>query len=534
MPVSAVSSSGNCPDLEVIFIRGSGEEQDAGGNYKEFKIAMQNKMKKKAALVSYAIHDLKYRAVGIDLEVATGAVLSGANAYELADSVQDGISKLKADIAKTSARCSETKFAIVGYSQGAMIASKILPALDVSKMIYVATVGDPELILPEGKNGMACIGAQLSDYRVNVPDCRVYKGILVDDEDLVRGYRPDNWIGKLGTWCNNYDFMCGSSFNWVNLIGGHIGYVEQGRYEEVADKIAHLSAEKIPKTESTFTPPGASDNDNISSGYDQELGVTTVYDVPVDERNHPSARAKIDEIFERQLPVEIVILNSCVRATSTDAADIAEGAGVMLVSYYYSNISMCTVTPDKRPLSRSLDEAVIHMLNDFKNHLDANVRVRVYLANNEIDTGGILNSNNETALQKLVAKYVMKTTVETTKTSRASVMLASTGSFRILNKRATNNIETGKDTVELSLVLPVNATGVLVTLNNGFLGIVDRNTLSQNNMKLTIKDLNPYVENKITVQVIDGEGRLGESLEYEREAINKPFILAPNTGIRIY
>ena len=79
-----------------------------------------------------------------------------------------------------SASCPGTKYVVGGYSQGAMVVSKALGSLNADRIIYAATFGDPKIYLPEGKGILpaACRGENLSDYRMYVPDCQAYKGLL--------------------------------------------------------------------------------------------------------------------------------------------------------------------------------------------------------------------------------------------------------------------------------------------------------------------------------------------------------------------
>lgn len=128
---------------------------------------------------------------------------------------------------------------MAGYSQGAQVISTTLPQLPADKIAYAATLGDPKLYLPEGvsQNGAtppACLGADLSDYRANVPDCKVSSGIL----DGIVPYRPETFKNKVGTWCNYADFMCGSKFDLNNLLYGHTSYASNGSHTEIAQHIA--------------------------------------------------------------------------------------------------------------------------------------------------------------------------------------------------------------------------------------------------------------------------------------------------------
>ena len=122
---------------------------------------------------------------------------------------------------------------IGGYSQGAMVVSGALSSLNAERVIYAATFGDPKIYLPEGAGliPVACRGENLSDYRMYVPDCQAYKGML----GAYMPYEPLALEGKVGTWCEKRDIFC-SSKHW-DLAGGmsdHLSYVSNDLYEDAS------------------------------------------------------------------------------------------------------------------------------------------------------------------------------------------------------------------------------------------------------------------------------------------------------------
>ncbi len=224
-PVRAES----CPDLKIIFARGSGGERWANNDYLEFKNNIEEKLS--TVNLKYEFVDLDYPAVGVGLDnltVALGAFFGAGEAYEFGDSVKTGINNL---VSVVNNGCAHTKYVIGGYSQGAMVVSKALPELKPERIIYAATFGDPKVYLPEGAGLMpaACRGRNLSDYRMYVPDCFAYKGLL----GAYIPYEPDGFTGKLGTWCNKKDIFCSSQFNITN----HVNYVSDGLYEDASRTI---------------------------------------------------------------------------------------------------------------------------------------------------------------------------------------------------------------------------------------------------------------------------------------------------------
>lgn len=230
-----VTRAESCPDLKVIFVRGSGGERYTSGHYLAFKEAMEAKLRTSNLL--YEIDDLDYPAIGIDnIGVLVGAYIGGGDSYEFGDSVHQGISNL---VAAVNHGCSTTKYVVAGYSQGALVVSDALAQMDASKVAYAATFGDPKIYLPEGAGPVpaACAGQNLSEYRAYVPDCRAYRGLM----GAKNPYVPQGYAGKVGTWCNKKDIFCSSYLS----IRDHTHYVEDGLYEDASRKIFSKIAEQF-------------------------------------------------------------------------------------------------------------------------------------------------------------------------------------------------------------------------------------------------------------------------------------------------
>lgn len=224
---SAIASS--CPDLKVIYARGSGSERYTNGHYLAFKSTLETKLI--TTSLSYEFDDLDYPAASIDigdghLGTLLGAYFGGGEAYEFGDSVHLGTKQLLKEVNEDS--CKSTKYVLGGYSQGAIVVLDALSKINPNKVVFVATFGDPKIFLPEGAGPVppACGGKGLSEYRVYVPDCRAYEGMLgARNPYMVAGYE-----GKVGTWCNRYDILCSSYFS----IKSHTSYAEDGLYEDAS------------------------------------------------------------------------------------------------------------------------------------------------------------------------------------------------------------------------------------------------------------------------------------------------------------
>lgn len=231
--------AGGCPDLRIVFARGSGGEQDTSSDYLEFRRTIEDKLA--TTNLDYEFTDLEYPAIGIGFEnlsttsTTLGAFFSGGEAYEFGESMWKGVENLKKIAADGS--CPNTKYVLGGYSQGAMVLLNTLSYFSPERLIYAATFGDPKIYLPEGEGLLpaACRGENLSDYRMYVPDCQAYKGIL----GAYIPYEPDAYKGKLGTWCNKRDILCSSRASILD----HTGYVSDGLYEDASRVIFAKIAE---------------------------------------------------------------------------------------------------------------------------------------------------------------------------------------------------------------------------------------------------------------------------------------------------
>lgn len=234
-----------CADLRLIFARGSGEIWQENESFLAFKQALEPKLQN--TTISYDFIDLNYPAVSVGLDnvwVAIGAFMGAGNSYQFGDSVNIGAEMLS----QTIKNCPNTKYVLGGYSQGALVVSKVLPSLQPNQLIFAATFGDPKLYLPEGAGlfPAACRNQNLSNYRFYVPDCHAYEGLL----GSTRPYEPSHLSGKIGTWCNKKDIMCSSGLS----IDNHTAYVADSLYED-ASKIIFDKITTAFDIENTFVSP---------------------------------------------------------------------------------------------------------------------------------------------------------------------------------------------------------------------------------------------------------------------------------------
>ena len=185
-------------------MRGSGQIKGESAEYKALTDSLYEKFMEMGQ--SYQIVDLEYPAQNISLRTCLGAFVSAGRSYSYGKSVSTGVENLKKYYSDRIKICPKTKVIFIGYSQGAQVVGVALSVIDPENVIYVALFGDPLLYLPESQNSFACRGEGLSEYRIDVPDCRVESGIL----GARIPYVPDGFKGKVGTWCNEGDIICGS------------------------------------------------------------------------------------------------------------------------------------------------------------------------------------------------------------------------------------------------------------------------------------------------------------------------------------
>ena len=269
-PLASVNSKAvECKDIQAVFARGSGEKAKTNINYQKFKDNLVGVLQ--SANKSYDFYDLgesnqyKYQYPAVSVEnlgaIADTYIHAGKNDY-FNNSVTTGINEIHTLYHDITHRCPNTKFILGGYSQGAIVMSHAIRTLDPEKIIYLSTFGDPKLHLPEGEGkDKPCYHGIHSDYRINVPDCDVEHGIL----GAQKPYLPNaKFSGKIGTWCNSGDFMCGSFFDPLgfseinlgkfqfihqNLISGHLAYADRDAYAESAHIVGQIlhDAKKLAK-----------------------------------------------------------------------------------------------------------------------------------------------------------------------------------------------------------------------------------------------------------------------------------------------
>ena len=248
-PVQVAATS--CADVYFVFARGSGSPL-AASDYQAWQSALQREVVSRLPKLRFAYYELgaqnqsgyQYPAVTVGFDsaeaalVTLGAVVDAGGTGSFQQSINQGVGELQALVTGVAQNCPNAKFILGGYSQGGMVISQALGVLPQDKILYAATFGDPQLYLPEGaprwlERPLACSGQNLSTYRANVPDCTTYQGILGGKQPYVDG----NFTQRMGAWCYQDDFMCGSRLNFSDLLGAHLSYKDTAAYTEAASKI---------------------------------------------------------------------------------------------------------------------------------------------------------------------------------------------------------------------------------------------------------------------------------------------------------
>jgi cutinase len=104
------ASAAPCPDVEVVFARGTGEAPGVGGVGQSFVDALRAQLGPR----SLDVYAVNYLASG-DFQ----------NREAFAGTVIDGVKDAGAHVQSTAANCPDTKIVLGGYSQGAIVAGYV-------------------------------------------------------------------------------------------------------------------------------------------------------------------------------------------------------------------------------------------------------------------------------------------------------------------------------------------------------------------------------------------------------------------------
>lgn len=517
----------SCPNLQLIFIRGSGDSLN-GPSFQAFKNALIPKLQTTA--LSYTFIDLDYPAVPIGLNnfsTSLGALVSGGESYKFGRSINAGVAQLTTHINHTT--CPHTKFIIGGYSQGAMVLSKALPSLNASRIIYTATFGDPKLYLPEGKGSYpsACRNQNLSPYRVYVPDCYAHHGLLGG----YKPYSPPAFKDKLGTWCNKFDLFCSSHLS----LNDHLAYISDHLYEDASRMI-------FSKITTAFNLPK-----RITSPHDTAILIDSTGSMArfIDRykaealrlaKETLSANGRIALFEYRDLndpfsPREHCNFSTCTLETFTTALDHITVAGggdlpesllsasftaMKALRWRYGATKSLIALTDASFHSPDLDGTNFEQVVNLSHSIDP---VNFYIITEPniapiyqplaIATDGKVVSTTENF--KLLTNFIMERFDSLPKVELSKP--------RALPTLQIDNFSQSSPT-STKITFTTTASKILVTLNDTILGFTTNNSI-------TLTDLLPYQENIVGLTPISDSLR-GETISIILPALTLP--KAPNTS----
>jgi cutinase len=136
------ASAQPCPDVDVVFARGTGEPAGVGGVGQAFVDALRPLVGSR----SFDVYPVNYEASS-----------NFSDSIQLAESVVDGIKDAGDHIESTAAHCPNTRIVLGGYSQGAAVAGFVTSASVPAGVPaeYVAFL--PKPMPPEVANHVAAV-----------------------------------------------------------------------------------------------------------------------------------------------------------------------------------------------------------------------------------------------------------------------------------------------------------------------------------------------------------------------------------------
>ncbi len=204
----------NCPKLQFVGVRGSGETKNDAGGYGNTVGNIKDIIEKKVSGTKSTPIDYPAIAVGYD-------GINYLSEYE--KSMAKGRDSLDAFLTKFIVDCPHTYVILAGYSQGAQVAGDEFAYLTTTEKGHIAAlilIGDPRFnpnqpAVDEGNYDKNLSGI----YQLVVPDMRVIENI---------------WVPNVKSYCTNNDPIC--NYSTINaarckLKGekcAHLLYVNKG------------------------------------------------------------------------------------------------------------------------------------------------------------------------------------------------------------------------------------------------------------------------------------------------------------------
>ena len=215
LSISAPSASAApCPDVEVVFARGTGEPPGVGGVGQSFVDALRAQLGSK----SVDVYPVDYAASG-----------DFGDREAFAKTVVDGVRDAGAHVQSTAANCPGTKIVLGGYSQGAVVAGYVtaaqvpdgVPASLVPKPLPANVADHVAAVTLFGKPSPAFL------QQYNAPDLTI----------------GSNYAAKTIDLCAQGDTICDGTPGGLPTMA-HVSYTFNG----MAGQAAGFAADRIAPT----------------------------------------------------------------------------------------------------------------------------------------------------------------------------------------------------------------------------------------------------------------------------------------------
>jgi cutinase len=202
-------AAGPCPDVQVVFARGTFEPAGVGGVGRAFVDAVRAKAPGKS-VEEYAVN---YPA---SLDFATAA---------------DGVVDASNEVRATAAACPNTKIVVGGYSQGAAVAAYLTSDQVPQGVALPAAITGP--LEPEIANHVAAVAL------FGKPSSGFLQMIYTGAPPITVGSR---YVGKTDDLCIPEDPVCSPT---GSDQGAHNGYIDRGLTDQAADYVVtHLGNQR--------------------------------------------------------------------------------------------------------------------------------------------------------------------------------------------------------------------------------------------------------------------------------------------------
>jgi cutinase len=181
-----------CPDIEVVFARGSGEPAGVGGVGRAFVDAVRSQ----AGTRSVGVYAVRYAASS-----------NFDNRPEIAQTIAAGVRDEAAHLVWMVRHCPDTKLVLAGYSQGAaltgMLTSTELPADVADHVAAVVFFGKPSgELLPRYSVNRIIIGPRFAFKTLDLcaPGDAVCEGILNGPRAAHRLYPVNGMVSRAAVY----------------------------------------------------------------------------------------------------------------------------------------------------------------------------------------------------------------------------------------------------------------------------------------------------------------------------------------------